>query len=584
MVIVTSLLAGFLMESCEKEPEVAKVTGITFTNVTNGKKTMSVGDEFEIKYAIYPEELQETAELEWSSSDKNVVKVNRRGKVTAEGSGEATITATCGEVTASVLVKVEVVQIETIEFPQEIEVSLGTTVKVEFSSITPANGSLTTLDWEIETYDDGDATFYIEDESLYVTGTKVGFADLVAFKDGEVLNRCEIIVTEYIPVESVEVSLSKQSIEFGDSLTVEATILPTNASVQEAVITCTPADLATVSGNTITALQKEGKVTVYAEADGVTGTAEFEVVAPALQLELSFEGEEDNSYGFMSPDGSVGEYPASITFTLKTNYEADLSKVEWTSSNPSAITISSEGVATAVGHGWADVSAEMDGVKVEKRLRSLRKSGFEVRARDYSSKAEVTKIQTPKKYYDVELYDPAFADDESAMDRLIYLEHYKLSASATGSFTASVWDNTVEVRTSTAGDGTVTISAIGGGSLTLPVSMKITSLTFIGDDSGKNYGTVQKDGSLTIQNVDTDNKDGSAYFESINVMCNCGASYDADTSCATLYEWKSDKVSYNPFYNGDRIDSRVEGTHTITLTEFDPSFSITLTVEKIYKP
>ena len=41
--------------------------------------------------------------------------------------------------------------------------------------------------------------------------------------------------------------------------------------------------------------------------------------------------------------------------------------------------------------------------------------------------------------------------------------------------------------------------------------------------------------------------------------------------------WKGDKVSYDPFDYGV-LNIYLSGTYVITLTEFDPGFSVTLTI------
>ena len=68
------------------------MTDIVFTNLPSGKLNLLVGEEFKVKCLVLPETMQETAEIEWTTSDKNVARV-RRGTIQAEGPGEAVITA-----------------------------------------------------------------------------------------------------------------------------------------------------------------------------------------------------------------------------------------------------------------------------------------------------------------------------------------------------------------------------------------------------------------------------------------------------------------------------------------------------------
>ena len=541
-----------------------------------------VGEEFEVKYLVMPEHLQETAQIDWETSDKKVARV-RRGVIKAEGPGEATITASSGDTKATILVTVDAVQVESLEFPHNIRVYQDATVEVKFDNVKPEDASLTTVEWEVETYESGgDATVEADDDCIYVTGTEEGIVTLYGRVDGVVIGRCEIEIRKRIPVESVTVTLSKPSVTFGESLTVSADVLPTNASLKDVTITCTPSNLATVSGNTITAGNQAGTVTVRATADGVSGTAEFEIVAPPLTLTIKGEGFGDgNSYNFLSPDTSVGNFPTSARLVLSANYEGvDLSKAVWTSSDANIVKVDADGMVTGMGHGTAVVTAEVDGVKATYTVRSVKKSSFGIKLVNYYGKTPVSSISTPEKIYIVDYFDPAFASDRNAFDFGLY-NLYKVNLSTNGDLTAHFEGNSAVIRADSPCSGSVTFSLDNGKSVNLPVTMKVQSLTFIGVDTGKNYGTVQKGGSLSILHKDTNPNPGSGTFEAIRVYCNVGTSYEAGVSVhAGAYSWKSDNSSTDPFdYGTIQWNNPKVGTHVITMTDFDPTFSITLTVD-----
>ena len=579
-VTVICIFAGLGFTSCEKEVE--GVTEIIFTNVRSGKIKLSVGEEFAVKYLVMPEHLQETAEIDWETSDRKVARV-RKGVIEAEGPGEATITASSGDTKATILVTVKAVQVEDFDLPDAIEVYLDATVKVTFENIDPDDGSLTTVEWVVGTEgEDGGAEVTADDNCIYVTGTKEGVVTLYGYIDGVEIDHQEIVIKERIPVTSVSVTLSKPSVTFGESLTVSAYIEPSNASLKDVTITCTPSNLATVSGNTITAGNQAGTVTVRATADGVSGTAEFEIVAPPLTLTIKGEGFGDgNSYNFLSPDTSVGNFPTSARLVLSANYEGvDLSKAVWTSSDANIVKVDADGMVTGMGHGTAVVTAEVDGVKATYTVRSVKKSSFGIKLVNYYGKTPVSSISTPDKIYIVDYFDPAFASDRNAfdfgLDRL-----YKVNLSTNGDLTAHFEGNSAVIRADSPCSGSVTFSLDNGKSVNLPVTMKVQSLTFIGVDTGKNYGTVQKGGSLSILHKDTNPEPGSGTFEAIRVYCNVGTSYEAGVSVhAGAYSWKSDISSTDPFdYGTIQWNNPKVGTHVITMTDFDPTFSITLTVD-----
>ena len=578
---LTSLLSGFLLNSCQ-EKDVVEVTEIVFTNLSTGKKTLTVGEEFKIKWVVVPEQLQETAEIFWETSDRKVAKV-KKGVIEAIGPGEATITATSGKAKTSVLVKVDAVQVESLEFPHFIQVYQDATVEVKFNNVEPEDASLTTVEWEVETYESGgDATVEADVDCIYVTGTEEGIVTIYGRVDGVVIGHCEIEIRKRIPVESVTVTLSKSSVQFGESLTVSTYVSPSNASLKDVNITCSPASYVTVEGNTITAGETAGMVTVYAMADGVTGSAEFEIVAPPLTLTIKGEGFGDgNSYNFLSPDTSVGSFPTSAQLVLSANYEGvDMSKAVWTSSDANIVKVDADGMVTGMGHGTAVVTAEVDGVKATYTVRSVKKSSFEIKLVNYYGKTPVSSISTPKNIYIVDYFDPAFASDRNAFDFGLY-RLYKVNLSTNGGLTAHFESNSAVIRADSPCSGSVTFSLDNGKSLNLPVTMKVQSLTFIGVDTGKNYGTVQKGGSLSILHKDTNPKPGSGTFEAIQVYCNVGTSYEEGVSVhAGAYSWKSDISSTDPFeYGTINWNNPKDGTHVITMTDFDPTFSITLTID-----
>ena len=579
-ILLVYLLAGLGFTSCEKEVE--GVTEIIFTNVRSGKVSLSVGEEFTVKCLVLPEHLQETAQIDWETSDRKVARV-RRGVIEAEGPGEATITASSGKAKATILVKVTAVQVEDFDLPDAIEVYLGATVKVTFEKVEPADGSLTTVEWVVGTEDeDGGAEVTADDNCIYVTGTRIGVVTLYGYIDGVEIDHQEVLIKERIPVKSVSVTLSEQTVQYGGSLTVTTDVQPSNASLKDVTITCTPSNLATVSGNTITAGNQAGKVTVRATADGVSGTAEFEIVAPPLTLTIKGEGFGDgNSYNFLSPDTSVGNFPTSARLVLSANYEGvDLSKAVWTSSDANIVKVDTDGKVTGMGHGTAVVTAEVDGVKATYTVRSVKKSSFGIKLVNYYGKTPVSSISTPDKIYIVDYFDPAFASDRNAFDFGLY-HLYKVNLSTNGGLTAHFEGNSAVIRADSPCSGSVTFSLDNGKSVNLPVTMKVQSLTFIGVDTGKNYGTVQKGGSLSILHKDTDPTPGSGTFEAIRVYCNVGTSYEVGGSVlADAYSWKSNNSSTDPFdYGTIQWNNPKVGTHVITMTDFDPTFSITLTVD-----
>lgn len=70
------------------------------------KMTIKTGNSQAVSYEILPENTSDKTVI-WTSSDNNIASVNEVGVITANNAGECTITAKCGELTATLTVTVE---------------------------------------------------------------------------------------------------------------------------------------------------------------------------------------------------------------------------------------------------------------------------------------------------------------------------------------------------------------------------------------------------------------------------------------------------------------------------------------------
>lgn len=591
-ILLVFFLAGFGSISCEKEAE--GVTEILFTNLKSGKISLSTGEEFKVKYMVMPEQLQETAEIDWESSDRKVAVV-RRGVIEAKGPGEATITASSGNAKASVIVTVKAIQVEDLDFPSKaIEVYRDATVEVRFKNVTPADASLTTVEWEVKDNGNGDATVEADDDCIYITGTKIGVAELYGYIDGNEIGHQEIVIKERIPVTSVSVSLSKRSVQFGESLTFSTSVLPSNASIKDVKVTCSPASYASISGNTITAGQQAGNVTVTATADGVSGTAEFEIVPPPLELGVTgdFGGNRFNDcYRVLCPDASIATYPKTAQLRLTANYDVDLSGAEWTSSNPAVATVDKNGLVTAVGHGWTDISAKVTTVHGEGtgtlRVRSVKGGSLAFKTVRYDwdyNKVETADMSTPN-YLDFhfQIVETSFKGDTDVMSYLLW-DELGITFRATSSDPALLVSITtyepdivwLKASSPLKQPARITLTSNFGQSLTVNSRISIGSISIVGYKTGKVYATVLNGGKTNVT-IPT-----GTSAESMLAFINVGDSYDSVTSMKIAdapYDggWtatKDGKQASLPF-DGSRLLSTSSKEYVVSTTALG-GFSFTI--------
>ena len=403
MTTVAVLLAG-----CKKEePDV--VQSIEFTNVDNGRLTLLVGEDFRVKYTVEPASLQETAVLEWTSSKEDVASV-RNGRISANEEGKATITATCGNATATISVEVESVDVTDFKLPSSVSGYVGAPIKVDVTGIEPEGASVTSITWTMS--DESVATCHVDGGDLYVTGVKQGTTKLIG-EGLDVKRECTVTVREYVPVQSVSVTLGKSSIGATSSTSVSLSVLPSNASVKDVRWTVSPSSYAEFdeSSMTITAGTNPGTVTITATAvnDNVSGSAELTITPPSIEG-IKVKGPAAFPYVFISPDGSVTGYPKTVQLTAEITpaVAANGRKVTWKSFDTSRATVDENGLVTAKGHGAVMIQAECDGFKAYRVVQSWRRSDVTWLA--YSSVMDnevITSIEKPSSSW-FTVWDPAF--------------------------------------------------------------------------------------------------------------------------------------------------------------------------------
>lgn len=546
-------LTSILMVSCNNEEETG-VESIIFSNVNNGKITLDEGEEFILEYIITPTELQDVAEITWETTNKSVARV-RNGKISAQGEGTATITAYSGNVSASVKVTVNPVAITSFNIPGSINAYINQKVKVDVTNIQPENGAISSIEWRVS--DEDIAVAEVDGGELYITALKNGSTTLIGIA-GDCKKSCNIIVKEYIATKSVSVNLSKSSIEVGGTATVSATVQPNNASIKDVTWSFSPSSFVEFNENSLTIKGvKSGSVTVRATTvDGIVGESTLTINPPVLKLSLIKDDEQNIStnLNIICPDQSVKNFTSTLPLTLSCNDpEVDMNEIEWKSSNESAATVDNNGLVTAKGHGFADISATVKGQTVTMRVRSVKSSGFKFSvANPNDFKVSTTSIATPRKKSNTRYIDEVFKDD-SNLDIAYFWEKVGQSFSALSSNNNAISVvNTGEVdvlylQADVPGNATISITPKYGSPISISVKMSFESMTFIGSSSGKVYGTVLNNGSANIT------QSGSS--EMIKTYCNVGSSYDSQTSCLIdseldyYFTWTSDNKNRNhPFY------------------------------------
>lgn len=230
---------------------------------------------------------------------------------------------------------------------EEYECAVGESVQ-PVATINPNNASVKVLEWSSSDED----VLKVSATTGKFTGMKNGIAYLTATAaDGSGVSATAKVTVGvgYTTIETITLSATAADVQLGATLTLTASILPENASIQTLTWTSSDESIATVTSEGVVSALALGKTTITAAAtDGSNVTAQCVItVVPvvATALELSSQ----------SIDLMVGQshtLTANFTPANTTNMA-----VTWASANTTIATVSAEGEVTALALGTVEVTA-----------------------------------------------------------------------------------------------------------------------------------------------------------------------------------------------------------------------------------
>ncbi len=171
---------------------------------------------------------------------------------------------------------------------------------------------------------------------------------------------CIVTVNEPAPevIEVTSVSLNKTSLtlEIGESETLTATVLPSNATDKSVTWTCSAQTVVTVEDGKVTTIESGTATITATTSNGKTASCMITVIEPAPEvIEVT-----SVSLNKTSLTLEIGESEI-LTATVLPNNATDKS-VTWTSSDQS-VAIVANGEVTAVGSGIATITATVSNGK-----------------------------------------------------------------------------------------------------------------------------------------------------------------------------------------------------------------------------
>ena len=324
-VATISAKSGEITSSC-----VVVVTPMQIT-INQSNVSIEAEETVQLSATLVPEAYAD--EIEWATSDEKIATVTEEGVVTAVSVGNAVITASCRNVSATCDVEVLPISVKEITL-DATTVSMYSPEEYQLTAtVKPDNAADKTLIWK-----SSDESVATVSETGLISAHSVGSAIITA-QNGNVTGSCVVVVLpKHVTLDEKEITL-----EIGSTKQLTAIVLPENVVNKTITWESTNPAVAEVSENgevtaltsgvaVITATCGEGSafcvVTVPEVEDATTMTLSIKLgVSKTLQLAA-----------IISPDDAAAE-------------------VIWTSSNPEVADVSKDGLVSARTTGVAVITA-----------------------------------------------------------------------------------------------------------------------------------------------------------------------------------------------------------------------------------
>ena len=248
------------------------VVSVPVESVSLNKTELSLekGNSETLTATITPSDATDK-KVDWSSSNTAIATVDVNGKVTAVAGGSATITAKVDEKTATcsitVTVPVESVSLDKTNLTLEEGASDYLT-----ATINPSDATDKTVSWSSS--DSGKATV---DSNGKVIAVKEGTA-IITVHAGDKKAECSVTVQKKV-IDVNEITLDKENATLfvGNTFTLNATVLPNDATDQNVTWTSSNSSVATVENGVVTGVGI-GTTVITATAGNKSATCSILVV------------------------------------------------------------------------------------------------------------------------------------------------------------------------------------------------------------------------------------------------------------------------------------------------------------------
>ena len=363
---------------------VAGTVAVSGVTVSPTSVSLKVDETASLKATVEPAEATDKT-VSWSSSAPEIASVDDNGTITAHAEGSATITVTTtdGKKTATCAVTVvddAAVVVSAIELNlTELELKVGGGKEIK-ATVKYSDGTTSTKENVEWTTDNEDA---IDLDEGWVDALEVGVANVTASFGGKSATCVVTVISNVTVVNVTGVSLNKTeaSITKNGSLTLTATVTPTNATNKNVTWSSSDEKVATVDGGVLTVVGLGTTIITVTTEDGEkTATCEV-TITDILATNIII----DNALSL-----TVGE-TGSIELHI---LPADAAQTAtWKSDKESVATVDANGVVTAIAAGTANITATTtDGTNLTSDPCVVTVSNVKVTAVDLAQASAVVRV------------------------------------------------------------------------------------------------------------------------------------------------------------------------------------------------
>ena len=248
---------------------------VTGVKLNKAVASVNIGKEVKLIATVLPENATEKG-VTWSSSNKSIATVSSSGVVKGVKKGNTTITATTmdGNRKAKCVITVKPISVSSVSLDKKaISVVKGKTIVLK-AVIGPSNADNKSISWS-----SSDEKVAIVSSKGIVKGLKKGTTTITATtKDGGKKATCRITVTNpVVKVKSVKLNKKTASVKKGKTITLKATITPSNATTKTVTWKTSNKKIATVTSKGIVKGVKKGTATITATTKDGKKTAKCKV-------------------------------------------------------------------------------------------------------------------------------------------------------------------------------------------------------------------------------------------------------------------------------------------------------------------